>query len=602
MFFLKIPLEHCLYRRTSEAKPNLAEPQPEGTELRPNVGEPQSQRLQGHVEANKELLVGTIIKPCSISGSFLDLAFTYPNPRLLLAMMDGAKSLDGKGLLSAKLSQTLCYMLCPLAYSRWGVLKIEQPLTALLVSPKCIYRLTLSKPHDQPFRLHLGIEKTTDVQEMEWVLRKYVKNYICDYNLLKTKAPIRPYFVDPRRWTPMNVLAEFSLAPLRCPHFGFVFRTTGHTINQMAIRYGKRFQTLADDLDVVVKYLSALLTVDHESSLNTISTFLTMEATNLKSYLAGFSAANQRREHGLADSARAAANQILAASGADESTPGPAANSFGSATAFAPGRFPPGVFNIKHPYLGVLRLQESNPLLVMRDVGETLSELLDSQPFRLQWRQSSVIRLAFFRDVGLSALDLVEGMGLCHNDIRPPNIGFRDGAFCIIDFDMSSPTILRQPASAFSPDIDPNGLWGWEEKERLMCYTIAQIALTVFLFSGFSPFTLSAISGATQVWGEARNPRSAIDAAFQQWVDSLDEPARSFVASVRRARGAPPAASTRLFPEAFRDHFVHVLHSMLGSEGALQGPDSDSADSPPRKLPRVHDDSAAIPPRASGDS
>jgi hypothetical protein len=60
----------------------------------------------------------------------------------------------------------------------------------------------------------------------------------------------------------------------------------------------------------------------------------------------------------------------------------------------------------------VLRLQESNPLLVMRDVGETLAELLESQPFRLQWRQSGVIPLAFFRDVGLCALDLVECMGL----------------------------------------------------------------------------------------------------------------------------------------------------------------------------------------------
>jgi hypothetical protein len=29
----------------------------------------------------------------------------------------------------------------------------------------------------------------------------------------------------------------------------------------MAVRYGKRFKALADDLDVVVKYLSALITV-----------------------------------------------------------------------------------------------------------------------------------------------------------------------------------------------------------------------------------------------------------------------------------------------------------------------------------------------------
>jgi hypothetical protein len=57
------------------------------------------------------------------------------------------------------------------------------------------------------------------------------------------------------------------------------------------MRYGKRFQTLADDLDVLVIYPSAFLTVDHESSLNTLSTFLTLEDT-LKRRLADLSTDN----------------------------------------------------------------------------------------------------------------------------------------------------------------------------------------------------------------------------------------------------------------------------------------------------------------------
>jgi hypothetical protein len=113
--------------------------------------------------------------------------------------------------------------------------------------------------------------------------------------------------------------------------------------------------------------------------------------------------------------------------------------------------FPADFSNINHPYLGVLRdlrLQESKPQLAMRDVGETLSELLESQPFKNKNDGRVMVvccacQWPFFLVVGFSALDLVGCTGLRHKDIRPPDIGFRDGAFCIIDFDMPSPDLLQ---------------------------------------------------------------------------------------------------------------------------------------------------------------
>ncbi len=43
--------------------------------------------------------------------------------------------------------------------------------------------------------------------------------------------------------------------------------------------------------------------------------------------------------------------------------------------------------------------------------------------------------MAFFEDVGQSALNLVEKLELCHNYIRPTNITVRENRFCLIDYD-----------------------------------------------------------------------------------------------------------------------------------------------------------------------
>ena len=104
---------------------------------------------------------------------------------------------------------------------------------------------------------------------------------------------------------------------------------------------------------------------------------------------------------------------------------------------------------IKHPHLAIIE-GLSGPLIVMEDVGAPLSQAMQSPQFRQHWAQSASLRRAFFSDIGLSALNLVVEVGLCHNDVRPPNIAFRSDSFCLIDFDFSRRTILSNELSAFA--------------------------------------------------------------------------------------------------------------------------------------------------------
>ncbi len=92
-----------------------------------------------------------------------------------------------------------------------------------------------------------------------------------------------------------------------------------------------------------------------------------------------------------------------------------------------------------NPYIGIFSLTPNNPMVVMHDAGDSLYDLVycpDSN-YRLEWQRSFTLRSAFFTQVGLSALNLVDSVKLCHNDIRLPNIAVRNGRFCLIDFDFS---------------------------------------------------------------------------------------------------------------------------------------------------------------------
>ena len=91
------------------------------------------------------------------------------------------------------------------------------------------------------------------------------------------------------------------------------------------------------------------------------------------------------------------------------------------------------------------------------------------------------MRAAFREDVGLTALNLVVECELCHNDIRLPNIAFREGRFCLLDFDMAREFCggcwreARGGAPLPPGDPHPRGPWQVEEQGFYHCPPQAHI-------------------------------------------------------------------------------------------------------------------------------
>ena len=72
-------------------------------------------------------------------------------------------------------------------------------------------------------------------------------------------------------------------------------------------------------------------------------------------------------------------------------------------------------------------------------------------------------------------------------------MAIKSGSFCLINFDMAQFKILDRN-SAFTPQLNLN--WSWRKNEMAMCFSVAQIAVNVFLLSGFSSFALSVVDKA----------------------------------------------------------------------------------------------------------
>ena len=175
------------------------------------------------------------------------------------------------------------------------------------------------------------------------------------------------------------------------------------------------------------------------------------------------------------------------------------------------------------------------------------------------------MRAAFHEDVGLTALNLVVECELCHNDIRLPNIAFRDGRFCLLDFDMAREDMQLQQHSAFSPQMD--AAFKWESKaERMMCYSVAQIAANVFVLDTPEGSVAGKGLAASSMWSTARDG-SKLDAAFERWATSKGEPVPHFVSAVREAcqpcAPGPLVGRRFTFPADRRGHFARVLRGML---------------------------------------
>ena len=91
-----------------------------------------------------ELVAEEIINRCSMFRSRIDLSLLYGNPKMLLYMFEFKKRLDTPEMLRQAVEQTVCYMLGPLAYSRWGRWGKQEPIVALILCFNSVYRLTLS--------------------------------------------------------------------------------------------------------------------------------------------------------------------------------------------------------------------------------------------------------------------------------------------------------------------------------------------------------------------------------------------------------------------------------------------------------------------------
>ena len=345
---------------------------------------------------------------------------------------------------------------------------------------------------------------------MEWVLDQFIRKYIHEYKTLRWSGEVESGTVDPLEWSPMNI--NFGNVPrvhLSRHNLGFIFKTTGEFVklfpNSSTIPI--KFPELEPDRQIYIKYLSAILDIDHAQSYSSISWLFQLEP-----------------------------NSTVSASSNSDSQD-----------------------QVQHPYLGILHVQGNHQIIVMDDVGQSLFELLSSpsDAFRREWKQSKTMRDAFYSGVGLSALNLVHQLDCCHNDIRPSNIAYQDGTFCLIDFDMTRHFILNQPKTSFSPLIRSTH---WNSREKLMFFTVAQIAVTIFMLSAEKKFAIETVSKSHSIWTTERK-LSAVDKAFQKWSISRGSLVHSFVEEVREA-GAASKVRKPSSPH-YKEDYKKILKAML---------------------------------------
>jgi serine/threonine protein kinase len=298
--------------------------------------------------------------------------------------------------------------------------------------------------------------------------------------------------------------------------FGFIFKTSSDEVMRVMQQYRiKSGLEMSPGAAVVVKHVSSLLDVDYSSAISSIQAILFFEKDK------------QLRAKGSTDANSAPLKHIV---------------------------------GIKHPYLGILQ-SGGGSLIVMTDVGAALTHFMRSPHFRQRWARSRSLRRAFFADIGLSALNLVDNMDFCHNDIRPPNIALRGESFCLLDFDFARRDVMSNKDSAFAPPL-PFNLKDINETVSLvvsmMCFSVAQIILTVFMLSGPKAFDIAEVTAAVSVWTQERDPASQVDADFERWALSRGGLALEFISAFRDAIPWPSGLVVD-----HKKYFIDVLAELL---------------------------------------
>ncbi len=338
------------------------------------------------------------------------------------------------------IKQLICYSVVPLAFSLWGKVKNKKSeIVSLVAFPSRIYRPTLTKS-DGPFGLNLRMETTDNIDTMNRVLDEYVDQCKEMYLELESgKAQVNAT-TDPRDWSPVNFNFEdeiedkFSL--ITQPSLGFLFRAKAKTVRAFEgacskIMYCSELPT--EEEVVLLKHCSAILDFGYEQSVNNVKRII--ESTKAEAALE----AKDTRNKALPEKLEKSFAGPTGSSGAV--VPPDSIGNDDSAEPADPRS--DGVVSskkacgIKHPYIGILTLKSSRVLMVnhvtvMAYMGPSLS---DCRVLMSDWSENRELRMAFLEDVGQSALNLVEKLELCHNDIRPTNITVRENRFCLIDYD-----------------------------------------------------------------------------------------------------------------------------------------------------------------------
>ena len=405
----------------------------------------------------------------------------------LMGMFEVKKLIQSDDQCQKYVSEAVCYMISALAFSRWGMLGKLDPLVALLISPTKLYRLTLSKPQDEAIGLNLKIKNTTDLLMMEWVLSEYVKSYVNEQRQLNPANIISPDSVNPFDWAPLNFDGSKWTPISKQYNLGFLFRTTSDEVTRVCSRYqleplSKQPLRIPPGMPVLIKHTSILLENDYRVGIASIQRILQEE--RLRPTLEGK---------------------------------------------------PLSSLDIIHPYIAIIG-KVRNPLIIMKDMGEPLSELMQQHSFRIRWAQSTALRSAFLSQVGISALNLVKKMELCHNDIRPPNIAVSGNSFCLVDFDMCRNEAPTEIVSAFVPTV----LGIRDSMSTMMCFSVAQIVLSVFMLSSQTVFSVADVTEAVSVWRAKRDSSSNIDKEFEDWIQSRGGILVEFVDAVRGSASWPP--------------------------------------------------------------
>jgi hypothetical protein len=413
-------------------------------------------------DSASEHRVHKIIKHrCTMNNSRLDVSCMSACGNHLLAFVEAKKEASNLStqISASDIQQLAGYMFSALAYSQWGkgIKSGDEPISALLINPTKIFRMSIWKSKTFTFGFHHRIEVTEDPLMMGWLIESFMRKYKADFERVKNLE--LDFDVDPLAWTCINFNLGTQLRESSATNLGFLFRSNseklGRLIKQSAdtkITWAEGVEDLAKfphTEELIVKYLSALLVAPPSEY---------------------FASINQLTMHVKAS------NRLA----------------------------------IKIPYLALLKIYKKHLLIVMRDMGPSLAHVMHQKAFQEAWK-TQAMRQNFYKDVAQSALNLVADLGLSHNDIRPPNIAVKDCSFCLIDFDLARANV---PHGGTARVLNRYELKSADSAQ--MMYTTAQIALVVFELE-MRP-TSSELSTVTKYWLGRSNESQRNFLKFGKWL------------------------------------------------------------------------------------